>query len=321
MDSLLMWSVSVTGLVLLSGLLVQFFLFGRPGPRRGCGAAAGPGGPADPNARAEEPDGQQSHSSVSDNENRLGEQICPGAKDLKARDSPSDAAHGRPADHGSSPAEPPRAAAGGVVRYNFHNLPGSRFPRDVRFRAGVPGGLQVPGFQGLFTLSLIYRRDMELHVQWRLDLETSVDGHHVEPWWVAYRGAPRADPGRRRFRGPGQGLEVGVLQRSSQVLSTHDYLMRSSSCRFYLSPRDGETRPFPAPPARLMLTAGRNSGNAAPSVPFRRRRDLPHAADLAEVLLSLDAEYQIFMSLFKWRQFYHGRRRLPEEEAALVCRR
>lgn len=314
MASVLIWSVTMTLIVLLTGLVLLLFLYRKTGPPQKRGAVTGQG------LRPEEK-ASSNGSTVPDSKNELESLLWPGIEkfDLKDCDSSADADSVLRADPGSSLAKPQRRAAHRAVHGGPFNLPHPRFHREIPINVGFPAGVhQISGFHGLFHLRLIYRNDAELRVDWKLTLKTNTNGHKMEAaaCWLADGKDLHAESGLRCFREPRKHVSVGILQSSSDVLRSEKYLMRSSSCRFYLSlHRDY----VPAPPARFMGTARRNSEDVAPPGPLIRTRDLPDAARLAEFLLSLDTDYKSFMSFFKWRQFYNARRRLPKEKEEFLC--
>lgn len=303
MGSVWIWSLTMAVVVILSGLVLLLFLYRRSGPPGTRAAASGQW------EQPEEPASSNS-STVADIENKLEKLAQPGLKmwDVKECVSSSDTDSVLEADPGAPLATPQRPAAPRAVHHGPVHLPPSRFqlalPADVH---------QPPGFHGLFHLRLIYRRDAELQVHWKLTLKTNSNGQQTEPlacWMVDSK-----DSGLRRFREARKHASVGILQSSSDVLRSENYFMRTSSCRFYLSLHgDYVTEASRAPPARFLVTARRNPETVAPSLAFIHRRDLPDAARLAEFLLGLDSDYKRFMSFFKWRQFYNARRRLTEEK-------
>lgn len=321
MASILIWSVTTMLIVLLIVLLL-LLLYRKSGPPQNRGAGTGQDLQPEETALVAR---EEHRSTRTDGQTELEKPVWTGMDecDLMDRDSPSDTDSPCRADPGSSLTKPQRPAAHRGVHNGPSHLPNSRFLRDIPFTVALPAGLsQISGCRGLFHLSLIYRRDAELRVHWKLTLQTNTNGHKMEPpaCGIADSRDLHADSGLRSFREPRKRVRVGILQSSSDVLRSQNYFMRTSSCRFYLSlHRDYVTEPFCAPSARFMVTARRNFENAAPSAPVIPMRDLPDAARLAEFLLSLDAEYKSFMSFFKWKQFYNGRRRLTEVKEEFLC--
>lgn len=321
MGSVLIWSVTVTVMVLLAGLVLLLFLYRRSGRPQKRGAVTGQAvqpeetGNSNRLVTREEPAGP----TVTHNQSRLEKLVWPGMKKFDLEDcGPCTEAESVARAHPESTLAKPRRRhrAHRDVHDGPFTLPNSRFPRDIPFNRGLSA------FHGLFHLSLIYRRDTELRVHWKLTLKTNTNGRKTEPLacWLGGSKDLNAESALRCFREPGKHVKVGILQSSSDVLRAQNYFMRSSSCRFYLSlHRDYATEPFRAPSARSMLAARRNSENVAPSVPFFHPRGLPDAARLAEFLLSLDTDYKSFMSFLKWQQFYNGRRRLTEEKQEFLC--
>lgn len=321
MASILIWSVTMMLIVLLTGLLL-LLLYRKSGPPQNRGAGTGQDLQPEKTALV----AREEHSSTrSDSQSNLVKLVWTGMDecDLKDCDSPSDTDSPCRADPGSSLTKPQRPAAHRGVHNGPFHLPNSRFLRDIPFTVALPAGVsQISGCRGLFQLSLIYRGDAELRVHWKLTLLTNTNGHKMEPLarGIADSRDLHAESGLRSFREPRKHVRVAILQSSSDVLRNQNHFMRTSSCRFYLSVhRDYVTEPFCAPSARFMVTARRNSENVAPSAAVSPMRDLPDAATLAEFLLSLDADYKSFMSFFKWKQFYNGRRRLTEEKQEFLC--
>lgn len=312
MASLLVWSVTMTAVVILSGVTVLLFLYRKSGaPQAGGGATPGEKATSATLVATE----QHASSTLPANKTPP-ETFWPRTKavDLEDRDSDS----GRRARRRSSSLKPQRPAAPGRVRGHLPHVPNSRFPRGSRLNALSPAGPRQV-FDGMFHLNLIFRRDDQLHVHWTLNLGANADGRQVQPAaWIAHGNGPHRDAGWRRFREPGGHVDVGVLQRSSDTWSSHNCFMRTSSCRFYLRlHRDHVTQPFRAP---ARFAAGRrNPENAAPSVPAVYEGAVPDAAKLAQLLLSFDPEHRMLMSFFKWKLFYNGRRGRAEERAAFLC--
>lgn len=304
MASLLVWSVTMSVVVILTGLTALLFLYRKSGaPQTGGGATPGETANSTTLVARE----QHANSTLAANNNTPETWCGPRIQTLDLKGCDSDGS-GR-AHRGSSPPTAQRAAA----HRRVHDLlasPASRFPRDTRFNALPPaGGRQI--FGGIFHLNLIYRRDNELHVRWRLNLRANTDGGPMAPvMWIGKN--LHGESGRRKH------LDVGVLQRSSNMWASQNCFMRTSSCQFYLGLHgDYVTQPFRAP-ARFMARR-RNSENVAPSVPVAHTGALPDAAKLAEFLLSLDAEHKILMSSFKWKLFYKGRRGRTEEKVEFLC--
>lgn len=316
----------MTLMVLLTGLLLLLLLSRRSGPPQSCGAGTGQDLQPEETDKSDGLVAREDRSSTgTGSQSRLEKLVWTRIRkcDLKDCDSSSDSSSDPDrADPGSSLTKPQRPAAHRGLHNGPSRLPNSRFLRDIRFNVGFPAGLsQISGCQGLFHLNLIYRRDEELRVHWKLTLHTNTNGHKMDPLACGTADSRdlHAGPGLRSFREPRKHVSVGILQSSSDVLRSPNCFMRTSSCRFYLSlHRDYVTEPFRAPSARFMLTARRNSENVAPSAPVSPMSDLPDAARLAEFLLSLDADYKSFMSFFKWKQFYNGRRRPTEEKEGFL---
>lgn len=296
MVSVLMWSVTMTLVVILTGLVALLFLYRMSGPpQTGGGVQPGETATSITLVAGE----QRANPTVTDDKNKLVKLL----EKLDLKDCDSYLA-------GSSSTELQRPAAHTRAHDDLLNFPKSRFHRDIRFNTLSPAGVRhISGFYGVFHLNWICRRDNELHVHWKLKLRTNTEGHKTEPLacWTAGSSDLHAQSGRRYFREPGKHMNVGILQRSSDTWRSQSCFVRTSSCRFYLClHRDDVT----APPPRFMAAARRNSENVAPS--------MPDAAKLADFLLSLDANYKVFMSFFKWRQFYNARRRRSEEEAEFL---
>lgn len=298
MVSVLIWSVTMTLVVILTGLVGLLFLYRKSSPRQ-TGGGVRPGETA--NSITLVTRERRANSTVTEDKNKRVKLFLPGIEKLDLKGCLA----------GSSSTELQRPAAHTRAHDDLLNFPKSRFQRDIRFKTLSPAGVRhISGFYGVFHLNLIYRRDNELHVHWKLKLRTNTEGHKMEPLacWMASSSDLHAESGQRYFREPGKHVNVGILQRSSSMWRSQSCFMRTSSCQFYLClHRDDVTAP---PPTFTTAAARRNSENVAPSV--------PDAAKLADFLLSLDANYKVFMSFFKWRQFYNARRRRSEEEAAFL---
>lgn len=311
MASLMVWSVTMTAVVVLSGLMVLLFRYSKSGaPQTGGGATHGKTANSTTLVARE----QHANSTVAANKNMPETSFWPGIKTVDLKDCDSDSS--RRAHRRSPSMKPQRPAA--RVRVPNDLVPDSRFHRDTRFNVLLPAG-ERQIFDGIFHLNLIYRRDNELHIHWKLNLRPNTDGHQLEPVaWIANGNDLHRESGRRCFREPRKHIDVGILQRSSNMWTSHNCFMRTSSCQFYLRlRRDYITEPFRAP-ARFMARR-RNSEHVAPSMSLVHTGAVPDAAKLAEFLLSLDTEHKILMSFFKWKLFYNGRRGQTEEKAAFLC--
>ncbi|XP_035537854.1 4-galactosyl-N-acetylglucosaminide 3-alpha-L-fucosyltransferase 9-like [Morone saxatilis] len=225
---------------------------------------------------------------------------------------------------------------------NLPTLPRARFQRWIWFNMDSPTNTRmIAGIQGLFNLTLSYRKDADIHVRWKLALKKNTDEDFVLPkkerllcWSVDSNDVHTKSKERYNYyRELVKHIKVDVFYSSSDdSLKGENYFLNISSCKFYLSfensiHRDYITETFNGPLAAgtVPVVFGpprRNYEDFAPGTSFIHVNDFPDAATLAESLLRLDKDNEAYMRYFNWRKFYTARRHLTEEKhefAQAIC--
>ncbi|XP_078124007.1 4-galactosyl-N-acetylglucosaminide 3-alpha-L-fucosyltransferase 9-like [Sander vitreus] len=232
-----------------------------------------------------------------------------------------------------------------AIQDDLSNLPTSpraKFQRWIWFNTDSPTNTRkIAGIQGLFNLTLSYRKDADIHVRWRLTLRKNTDEDFVLPkkerllCWIVDSDDLRTKSGEgyNYYRKLVKHIKVDVYDSSSAEFSKgENYFLTISSCKFYLSfensiHRDYITETFNGPLAAgtvpIVLGPPRsNYEDFAPGTSFIHVNDFPDAATLAEFLLKLDQNNTAYMRYFNWRPFYTARRHLTEENhefAYAIC--
>lgn len=230
-----------------------------------------------------------------------------------------------------------------AIHDDLSNLPTSRtrFQRWIWFNMDSPTNTRRKAdIEGLFNLTLSYRRDADIHVRWKLTFKKNTDGDFVLPkkerllCWIVDSNDLHTKSGERYtyYRELVKHIKVDIFHSSSDVLKGENYFLTISSCKFYLSFEDSIHRDYITETFNGPLAAGtvpivlgpprKNYENFAPGTSFIHVNDFPDAATLAEFLLSLERDNKAYMRFFKWRQFYTARRHLTEEKqefAHAIC--
>ncbi len=231
-----------------------------------------------------------------------------------------------------------------AIRDDLSNLPTSpraRFQRWIWFNMDSPTNTRrIAGIQGLFNLTLSYRKDADIQVRWQLTPKRDTDEDFVLPkkerllCWIADSDDLHTKSGERYsyYRELLKNIKVDVFY-SFDFSKGENYFQTISSCKFYLSfensiHRDYITETFNGPLAvgTVPIVLGpprRNYEDFVPGISFIHVNDFPDAATLAALLLKLDKDNEAYMRYFDWRQSYTARRHLTEENhefAHAICR-
>lgn len=233
-----------------------------------------------------------------------------------------------------------------AIRDDLSHLPTSpraRFQRWIWFNMDSPTNTRrIAGIQGLFNLTLSYRRDADIHVRWQLTPKKNTYEDFVLPkkerllCWIVDSDDWHTKSGKRYsyYRELVKHIKVDVFKTSSADFSRgENYFGTISSCKFYLSfensiHRDYITETFNGPLAAgtVPIALGPPRSNYEDFVPgssFIHVNDFPDAATLAGLLMRLDKDNEAYMRYFNWRRSYTARRHLTEknhEFAHAICR-
>ncbi|XP_041811910.1 4-galactosyl-N-acetylglucosaminide 3-alpha-L-fucosyltransferase 9-like [Chelmon rostratus] len=227
-----------------------------------------------------------------------------------------------------------------AIQDNLSNLPTSpraRFQRWIWFNMDSPTSTRrIAGVQGLFNLTLSYRKDADIHVRWKLTLKEKTDQDIVLPkkerllCWIVESNDLQTNSGERYnyYRELAKHIKVDVFDSSS----AENYFQTISSCKFYLSfeesiHRDYITETFNGPLAAgtVPIVLGPPRGNYedfAPGTSFIHVNDFPDAVTLAQFLLRLEKDNEAYIKYFNWRRIYTARCHLTEEKhkfAHAIC--
>lgn len=215
-----------------------------------------------------------------------------------------------------------------AIHNDLSSLPTSR----VRFQRWIPVNMdsplntrRIPGVQGVFNLTLSCNRDADVRFRWKLTLKTNAEEKFLLPKQERLIcGIVDSNVLRSKsstfYRDLKKHMMVDIFHRSSHVMMGENYFRTIRTCKFYLSleNRDFITEIFKGSSAAnsvpiVLCPPRRNYENIAPATSFIHVNNFPSADKLVDFLLSLDTDYQAYMSFFKWRQFYSAKRQLPEE--------
>ncbi|GAA6232521.1 alpha-(1,3)-fucosyltransferase 9-like [Lates japonicus] len=232
-----------------------------------------------------------------------------------------------------------------AIQDDLANLPASPRPRLQRwiwFNMDSPTNTRrIAGIEGLFNLTLSYRKDADIHVRWKLTFKKDADEDFMLPkkerllCWIVGDNDLKTNSGERYtyYRELVKHVRVDVIYRSSaESLKGENYFRNISSCKFYLSFEDSIHRDYITETFNGPLAAGtvpivlgpprKNYENFAPSTSFIHVNDFPNAMTLAKFLLKLDKDNETYLRYFNWRQFYTARPHLTEERhefAHAIC--
>lgn len=231
-----------------------------------------------------------------------------------------------------------------AIEDDLSNLPSSprtRLQRWIWFNMDSPSNTRkIEGIEGLFNLTLSYRKDADIHVRWKLGTGNEANGEFVLPtkersvcWIVeSIELLNKSDVGLNYYRELEKHIKVDIFDSSSEeMMNSENYFQTVSSCKFFLSfedsiHKDYITEKFNGPLAvgtvPIVLGPPRmNYEDFAPGNSFIHVNDFPDAATLAEFIQKLDEDNEAYMRYFDWRQFYTPRRHLTEQHqfAYAIC--
>ncbi|XP_029298901.1 alpha-(1,3)-fucosyltransferase 9-like [Cottoperca gobio] len=231
-----------------------------------------------------------------------------------------------------------------AIHDDLSNLPTSARTRSqtwIWFNTESPTNTRrIEGIQGLFNLTMSYRKDADINVEWKLTLKKDKDEDFVLPkkerllcWIVDNDIQTKSLEGYKYYKELIKHTTVDVFNSSSAKFSNgENYFLTISTCKFYLSfensiHKDYITETFNAPlvagSVPIVLGPPRNNyEDFAPGTSFIHVNDFPDAAKLVEFLLKLEKDNKAYMRYFDWRQFYTARRNPVQENlrfAHAIC--
>lgn len=224
---------------------------------------------------------------------------------------------------------------------NLPSLPRGRFQRWIWFNMNPPNRTQrIEGLQGLFNLTLSYRRDADIHVRWKLTVKKNPKDDFVLPkkkhmvCWIVDGDDLHKKSGKSYdyYRELVKYIKVDVFDSSSDNFKGENFFLTISSCKFYLSFEDSIYRDYITEAFNGPLAAGtvpivlgptrRNYEDFAPGSSFVHVDDFSEPAKLAEHLLRLEKDNETYMRYFNWRRFYTAKHHPTEEKhefAHAIC--
>ncbi|XP_065808574.1 4-galactosyl-N-acetylglucosaminide 3-alpha-L-fucosyltransferase 9-like isoform X2 [Labrus bergylta] len=225
------------------------------------------------------------------------------------------------------------------INDDLSNLPTSvrpRFQRWIWLNTDSPSNTRrIEGIQGLFNLTLSYRKDADIQVRWPVSFKKKTDEDFVLPTkerllcWIVDSNVllTESRESSNYYRELVKHITVDVFF-SAEFSKSEDYFLTISSCKFYLSfensiHRDYITKAFNGPLAAgtvpIVLGPPRlNYEDFVPGTSFIHVNDFSGPAKLAEFLLKLDKDYFSYVRYFDWRQFYNTRPHFTEENYEFV---
>ncbi|CAJ1083942.1 -galactosyl-N-acetylglucosaminide 3-alpha-L-fucosyltransferase 9-like [Xyrichtys novacula] len=229
------------------------------------------------------------------------------------------------------------------IQDDLSNLPTSprpKFQRWIWFNTDSPSNTRrIAGIQGLFNLTLAYRKDADIQAHWKLSVRKNTDPRFQLPkkerllCWTADSKFPhmKSNQSYSYYRELSKHIKVDVFY-SAEFSKSEDYFLTISSCKFYLSfegsiDRDYITETFNGPlvagavpivmgPPRL------NYEDFYPGSSFIHVNDFSDASKLAKFLLKLDKDYKSYIKYFGWRYAFTARPHPIEENyefAHAIC--
>ncbi|XP_007229182.3 4-galactosyl-N-acetylglucosaminide 3-alpha-L-fucosyltransferase 9-like [Astyanax mexicanus] len=211
------------------------------------------------------------------------------------------------------------------IKHDSSNLPPSPRPpaqRWIWFHVESPTNtIKIPGLENLFNLTLSYRLDSDILVRYQLFVRETPEEHFEMPrkdklvCWIVSNNNPYTGTGLRTkyFNELRKYIKITLFGKAyGSFLKYEDYYPTISSCKFYLAfensiHRDYITEKFNAPLAAgtvpvVLGPPRQNYENFAPSNAFIHVDDFPTPKELAEYLLRLDKDDNLYRSYFQWRR-------------------
>uniref|UniRef100_A0A3P9Q1P0 Fucosyltransferase n=1 Tax=Poecilia reticulata TaxID=8081 RepID=A0A3P9Q1P0_POERE len=179
---------------------------------------------------------------------------------------------------------------------------------------------QIPGINNLFNLTLGYRRDSDIHVAYGSIVAADTVEDFVPPsknklvCWIVSNWSP--DFTRSKYYDELKNhIKIQTYGRAFQKsLSKNDYLNTMSSCKFYLSFENSVHKDYITEKLYIPLSVGtvpvvlgttrENYENFVPRDAFIHVDDFKSPKELADYLLLLDKNQELYLEYFRWRRHF-----------------
>ncbi|XP_008395592.1 alpha-(1,3)-fucosyltransferase 9-like [Poecilia reticulata] len=194
---------------------------------------------------------------------------------------------------------------------------------------------QIPGINNLFNLTLGYRRDSDIHVAYGSIVAADTVEDFVPPsknklvCWIVSNWSP--DFTRSKYYDELKNhIKIQTYGRAFQKsLSKNDYLNTMSSCKFYLSFENSVHKDYITEKLYIPLSVGtvpvvlgttrENYENFVPRDAFIHVDDFKSPKELADYLLLLDKNQELYLEYFRWRRHFRASINSVAENTCKAC--